>query len=372
MFDGAVFATLVSAIYEAGADDSLWPEVLRAISNACASHATVLTLQSASRSELSCLAPQCDPTYYQSYGSHYHSVDPIWRRAVSAPAGTVWTDCMIMPKGEFIRTEFYNDFLVPQRLGSQLNAIAVVEHGRKCVIATHRRRKFEPQHLQLFQILSPHLQRAMQFNAKLANLNGKCMASAEALNRLEQGALLVDVKCGVMFANEQAERQFAAGALRIVDAVLEAGSPAATAQLHALVAGCARPGAGMGGTVALSRKHANTSLSLHVLPLRASTGSFFQADRPGAVIFVTGADRKPDLAASQIRHEFGLTAAEMALANEIVSGDGLQATADRLKITRATARTHLAHIFSKTGTRRQAELVNLLLLRHRQAPSLKQ
>lgn len=371
MLDGAVLATLVSAIYEAGADYSRWPEALRAISHACASHATVLTLQGAGRSELSCLAPQCDPTYYESYGSHYHSVDPIWRRAVSAPAGTVWTDCMIMPKSEFIQTEFYNDFLVPQRLGSQLNTVAVVEHGRKCIIATHRRRKFEPQHLELFQILSPHLQRAMQFNARLANLNGKCVASAEALNRLEQGTLLVDSKCGVVFANEEAERQFAAGALRIVDAILEAGSPAETAQLHALVAGCTKPGAGTGGTVTLSRTHGNTSLSLHVLPLRSSTGSFFQFDRPGAVIFATGSDRKPNLAASRIREEFGLTAAEMALANEIVSGDGLQATADRLKITRATARTHLAHIFSKTGTRRQAELVNLLLLEHREISSLK-
>jgi DNA-binding CsgD family transcriptional regulator len=41
-------------------------------------------------------------------------------------------------------------------------------------------------------------------------------------------------------------------------------------------------------------------------------------------------------------------------------GDGIQACADRLGITRATARTHLAHIFRKTGTNRQAELVRLL------------
>jgi DNA-binding CsgD family transcriptional regulator len=41
--------------------------------------------------------------------------------------------------------------------------------------------------------------------------------------------------------------------------------------------------------------------------------------------------------------------------------DGLQAAADRLGISLATARTHLAHVFDKTGTRRQAELVRLLL-----------
>jgi len=35
--------------------------------------------------------------------------------------------------------------------------------------------------------------------------------------------------------------------------------------------------------------------------------------------------------------------------------------ASRLGISLATARTHLAHVFDKTGTRRQAELVRLLL-----------
>ena len=35
--------------------------------------------------------------------------------------------------------------------------------------------------------------------------------------------------------------------------------------------------------------------------------------------------------------------------------------AGRLQITLTTARTHLAHIFEKTGTRRQAEVVRLIL-----------
>jgi DNA-binding CsgD family transcriptional regulator len=35
--------------------------------------------------------------------------------------------------------------------------------------------------------------------------------------------------------------------------------------------------------------------------------------------------------------------------------------AGRLQITLTTARTHLAHIFEKTGTRRRAEVVPLIL-----------
>jgi DNA-binding CsgD family transcriptional regulator len=56
-----------------------------------------------------------------------------------------------------------------------------------------------------------------------------------------------------------------------------------------------------------------------------------------------------------------MTPAEAGFAIEILSGDGIQAAADRLSISRSTARTHLSRIFDKTGTRRQAELVRVLI-----------
>lgn len=45
---------------------------------------------------------------------------------------------------------------------------------------------------------------------------------------------------------------------------------------------------------------------------------------------------------------------------EIARGGGLQAAADELQISLTTARTHLQHVFEKTETQRQAELVRLV------------
>jgi DNA-binding CsgD family transcriptional regulator len=59
--------------------------------------------------------------------------------------------------------------------------------------------------------------------------------------------------------------------------------------------------------------------------------------------------------------DFELTPAEATLAREILKGDGLRGVSDRLGISLATAHTQLAHVFGKTGTRRQAELVRLIL-----------
>jgi DNA-binding CsgD family transcriptional regulator len=101
--------------------------------------------------------------------------------------------------------------------------------------------------------------------------------------------------------------------------------------------------------------------------LRAEV-SWLTGYQPTAIIFVTDPDLVPLPAESQLARSFGLTPAEATFAREIAKGDGIQAAAERLGITRSTARTHLQHIFDKTDTHRQAELVRLVL-RHARSPS---
>ncbi|HEX8388233.1 MAG TPA: LuxR C-terminal-related transcriptional regulator, partial [Sphingomonas sp.] len=58
---------------------------------------------------------------------------------------------------------------------------------------------------------------------------------------------------------------------------------------------------------------------------------------------------------------FGLTPAEVRLARALLDTDcDLRASADRLEISYATVRTHLARVFAKTDARSQAELMRLL------------
>lgn len=236
MINEGTFAALIAAIYDAAIDFNQWSQALCEISRICASHTTVLTRQGDSPVESWSVAPQCDRIYYERYGHYYHGVNPLWHRAASAAAGTVMTDAMIMPNSELVRTEFYNDFLVPQRLGSMLSAVALVEQGRQTVIAAHRQPDFGPDHVSLFQRLVPHFQRAVQLNIRLAELELHHQASAEALNRLEQGALLVDASACVVFANREAERLLDGGGLRLAEGALHAETVADTMLLHELLA----------------------------------------------------------------------------------------------------------------------------------------
>lgn len=65
---------------------------------------------------------------------------------------------------------------------------------------------------------------------------------------------------------------------------------------------------------------------------------------------------------AHLQGTYGLTPAEIRMAEALANNQTLEHFAERSGISRATARSHLARVFSKTGTSRQAELVRLLVL----------
>ena len=62
-----------------------------------------------------------------------------------------------------------------------------------------------------------------------------------------------------------------------------------------------------------------------------------------------------------LQRHFSLAPAEARLALHLVAGETLRSAAVKLSISYETARTCLKHIFNKTGTCRQAELVVVIL-----------
>jgi DNA-binding CsgD family transcriptional regulator len=355
------YSDLMSLIHEAGSEFARWPEALIGIARAYDAPTVMLAVTDASNNIAFQLAPGADPDAFERYAGYYHRINPIWRVALPA-AGSVQTDEMMIDRREFARTEFFNDFLAPMELGSMLGGMVHSENGANCAISVQRKRKFGEQDLALYRRLAPHLVRAVQLNARLSAIDQRCAAALDGLDRLLQGAIVVDAEAHVLFANREAERlNGPLGGLRIQSGVLQARCQSATAKLKALIAGCsAAREIEAGGALELPRGGDRRQLTALVLPLRAEASAFSLSRRPAAMVFVTDPDREPPRIDARLRRRFRLTSAEAAFALEIVKGDGLQASADRLGVSLSTARTHLARIFEKTNVRRQAELVRLL------------
>jgi DNA-binding CsgD family transcriptional regulator len=85
------------------------------------------------------------------------------------------------------------------------------------------------------------------------------------------------------------------------------------------------------------------------------------ACRPAVCIVIADPDGARTLPVERLQDAFDLTEAEGRLAARLAAGEGLRSAAQSLGITYGTARARLAEIFQKTETRRQGELINLLL-----------
>ena len=81
---------------------------------------------------------------------------------------------------------------------------------------------------------------------------------------------------------------------------------------------------------------------------------------PAAIVYIRDPESEGLPATDALIAMFGLTPAEARLAQAIAAGTSLKDYAEVAGVSINTVRTHLAHIFTKTDTRRQSDLIRLL------------
>jgi DNA-binding CsgD family transcriptional regulator len=355
----------IKSIYDAALDWHAWPAALDGLADAVKASAAQFGSYNAATHSLQTVMPRIDPGYAKSFVEYWASRNTVWQQSSVVPVGEVMRPEMFFAPGGWRRTDFFNEWYRPQRLDSLIGTNLLVEGPVSTVVSILRKEPFTRAEIELFALLIPHVQRAVQLQLRLAALEDQQSGSAEVLNRLRQGVLLVDESGKVRFANRAAEEMLADGAgLRVAGGVVHGARTDETSTLHQTIAGCVDTAAHGAETAAsrvrLSRRDGRRPLSVLVIPLRPQA-PWMRLYQPSAILFVNDPERDVAIRSEHLRDEFALTRAEAALALEILAGRGLQVAADRLQITLTTARTHLAHVFEKTGTSRQAELVRLIL-----------
>jgi DNA-binding NarL/FixJ family response regulator len=318
------------------------------------------------RSQGRWLSVRVDPVFDQLYLSYYREHNELWRRAGTRPVESCYTDREVIPKQEAIRTEFYNDFLLLRDVHTALRAHILAEGDSTAFISigrSPRRGEWERKHVDLMQRLASHLHRAAQINLQLGEARLAEASWAEVLNRLFNGVIIVSGDGKVLFVNRAAAVIAAdADGVRIDATGLLAVGRDDSFALRKLIAAAATGDIGpesAGGVLALSRPSGRRSLVAIVAPLRVEA-SWFTKRQPQVIVFLVDPERAPIVPESYLRRLYRLTSSEAAVALGIVRGEGLQAVADKLRITLSTVRTHRQRVFRKTETRRQAELVRLI------------
>lgn len=351
---------LIDKVYDAALDPDHWPHALESLTHFFDSSAAHLSIDSHALTNGRLISYGTDPAYTRSYAEYYAARNVLWQRIVRDSIQGVVTNRMIMPTDELRKSEFYNDFLRPQEGEETLCSLSLQHADPTINLVIWRPERFgawESKHLKLLKMLTPHVRGALRINQWIGGLRLAQVLACEALYQLEQGVILVDAKASVLFANRAAEAIMAGGGLRLDRQRLTAQQTCEAIALDRMIKSAIQ--SRIKSSVAISRDERPPVL-VSALPLKAEV-SDLTCDARGAIIFIEDRERRTKPPVARFASHFGLTPAQAALTHELMKGDGLTAAAKRLGVSHSTVRTHLHQIFQKTATRRQAELVRLIL-----------
>jgi DNA-binding CsgD family transcriptional regulator/PAS domain-containing protein len=362
---------LIDLIYEAALDNDLWPGVLTKFADAMGAAQVAMPSMDLRANVVATIAPRFDPDLLTSWRDYWAFRDPVLLRAMSRPAGEIYTLDKLMPREEFAATPVFNELWLPAEysLATVGASLVVEDHFSALVCISNGPGKdcLTAEQMQIFGVVVRHLARALRINRRLWELELKHVAATERFEAISQGALLADASGRVVRANTAAKAILDEGRGIIVDKgrLAADGCPDL---LQKLIASCAQgvlAVGGPGGELKIPRELPLPPLDVTVTPLRSKARladvPWINAGTPVAIVIVSDPDVARRSREGNLRRRFGLTAAEAGLAAEILKGDGRTAAAVRRGISDSTAKTHLSSIFDKTGTHRQAELIRLLL-----------
>lgn len=362
-------SALIGDIYDAALDPALWPRVLDSISGYVGVAQTNLSSHDNIRksTDLYFVSARDDPRYRQLYLDTYFKINPMFPTIVFCEAEKPLAIGDVFPREEFCKTKFSREWLAPQ--GFVDSAFSVLEKWRTgCALFTAIRRGrqglVDDETRRRFALLIPHVRRSLLIG-RVIDLNKiEAAALADALDTLAAAMFLVDARGSIVHVNVSGHVMLAEGrVLKTVGGRLRAVEPQPDQALGDIFATAPE------GDISLGRKGIAVPLMArdgeryvaNVLPLtsgaRRKAGISYAAV---AVVFVRKAALDLPSPPEVISQQFQLTPAELRVLFAIVDVGGIAEVAEILGVSENTVRTHLQHVFNKTDTGRQAELVKLV------------
>lgn len=213
--------------------------------------------------------------------------------------------------------------------------------------------------LGLLRALAPHLLRASEIERERARFQDMIRCMEVTASQSTSAALVIDGDLRVLARNAAADRALKSG----LGMTLEFDRLVPRHEMLARVIGRALACPAREAIVERAPAGRSDAVLHFVLaqPIDRAGPSVTPANQ--RILIVASADDAASAVDPDVMTAlFGLTRAELRLAERIVAGRQLASIAEELGISLETARTYLKLIFRKTGTARQAELVRLLLL----------
>ena len=368
------YTDLLDIIYGAPLDDENWEQLMLKIKSLFPYTRSSFAfydekLQFVASNTLNDFAESID-----QYQKHYASVNPWIQINTVTPVGAILRSSDFIPTRDLRKTEFFNDWLkhydgVDEGVGS----VVVREPDRLALLGIHydSRRREESDVAELvhfLKFLTPHLQRAVLLQRKIEGLQVHADQLETMLDNLEAAFLIVDRNGTVRFANASASdllaeqnEIFLAGKDRL--SLRDTNLDDHVRQALKSVTGTILSGDDTPPAMPIRVPTEGGPILVAIAPLSqrldrtAITRRSFAGGMRLALVCLSRAELGPRDQEQFLVPSLGITQAEARLAAAVYAGKTLYEYADEASISRNTARNQMQSILSKTGCRRQADLV---------------
>lgn len=362
---------LTGLAYEAALEPARWSDFLSQTARAVNSRSAFLRLVNYEAGHVGFFeSAGYDQSYVDAYRNHFVRLDPYAAKWTAAPAGKVLTAELVSGLPERKHTEYYNDYERPQGILDGAGCVLARNSQYNLQFSTQREMGTSLFHedkasMQLLQSLMPHLARAVQIQRHLAEVDAQKSQALDTFQHLRLGVILADVSGRFVFVNRAAEDLLAqCQGIGFSQNGLVFRRPDDNARLRGLIAAATRLIQGeIASADSLMRVVLDDgeTLQIQVAPLRHAQTRWEILLGQGAIALFLSKSGRLRLNWKKLVHLHGITRSEARLACLLAEGRTIEEAAAELNVSKTTARSQLQSIFLKTDTRRQSELVGLLL-----------
>lgn len=363
------FSALVGEIYDASLDPSLWSSVLEKITRFVPGlYANIFIQDANNRFANSIFRWGTDPVYFRSYLETYAKLNPFFPALFFAEVGEVFSAYDVVDPEQVVRSRFYREWATPQGAGDNIGAILEKSATSCALIAVPLPAEIGRAGADTrdrMRLLVPHVRRAVLIGKAFDLQKAIATDFAATIDALKTAIFLVDAQGRVVHANPSGMELLAAddvlyGPGTRLHAYDRAADQSLCELFNASATGDDLAVGPRGAALHLSSRSGSDYVA-HVLPLTAGARRDSAAShRAVAVLVVHNAAKNLSSPPEAIANAFGLTPREVAVLFALVEAPGVTEMAEILGLSKTTVRTHLRSLFVKTGTTRQAELVNLV------------
>lgn len=357
---------LIEQIYACADDPTRWEGTLESIAHVTGADSLALFARLPDTVVLAKTGIRDDA--WQEFVDYYASINPIAPRCDKAfGADRVRDAQLVLSEQELESTEFYNDFFKPNGMHYTVGVSVAVGDGLPLADFSSQRSKqrgaFSENAVRQWEVLTPHLRRALSISRTMKSLRDTVNGLDTALSCYDHVIFAVGPTGNVVFQSAAAESMLQEStAVRVVEGKLKLESVEENDRLQHLIHGVAElglvDGRAGGGAMQVPR-HGKQPLDVVVSPLRGDDLLGYR--KIAAVVTVNDVHRMPVTRTHLMRSLFRLSPVELRVADMLLAGKETREVAEHMNISFETVRFHVKRVLAKTGSKRQTELVRRMM-----------